>query len=123
MAEKNRSNPMEVLRLPEYRYFILARLFYIMAMRMVTTVIGWRIYELTHNPFAIGLLGLSEFLPAFTLALYAGHAIDKSDKRALLLKSTFGYLLCVCALIVLSTDLIVHNFSISHIQWLIYTVI
>lgn len=119
----NRSNALEVLRHPEYRYFILARFFYIMAMRMVTTVIGWRIYELTHSAFAIGLLGLSEFLPAFTLALYAGHAIDKSDKRGMLLKTTFGYLICVIALILLSADVVIERFSISNIQWLIYLVI
>lgn len=119
----NRTTALEVLRFPEYRSFIFARFFYIMAMRMVTTVIGWRIYEMTHNPFAIGLLGLSEFLPAFSLALYAGHAIDKSDKRAMILKTTVGYLLCVVALIVLSMKSVIDTFSISRIQWLIYLVI
>ena len=58
-------SPLKLLRHPEYRNFITARVFYIMAMRMVTTVVGWRIYEMTRNPFAIGLLGLAEFLPAF----------------------------------------------------------
>ncbi|MEO6914509.1 MAG: MFS transporter, partial [Chitinophagaceae bacterium] len=119
----NRSTALDVLQFPEYRSFIVARFFYIMAMRMVTTVIGWRIYELTHNPFAIGLLGLSEFLPAFSLALYAGHAIDISDKRAMLLKTTVSYLLCVVALVILSVKSIVESFSVTHIQWLIYFVI
>ena len=64
MAER-RSTALEVLKVPEYRNFIIARFFYIMALRMVTTIVGWRIYEITHNPFAIGLIGLSEFLPAF----------------------------------------------------------
>jgi MFS family permease len=94
-----------------------------MAMRMVTTVVGWRIYEMTRNPFAIGLLGLAEFLPAFSLALYAGHMIDKSDKRALLVKTTVGYLLCVTCLIALSTRYSNQRLATGTIQWLIYSVI
>ena len=92
MTEERRPSALELLHIREYRNFIIARFFYVMALRMVTTIIGWRIYEITHNPFAIGLIGLSEFLPAFCLALYAGHVIDKSDKRALLLRTTIFYL-------------------------------
>src|ERR1700742_3327369 len=88
MAMDRRPSALDVLRIPEYRNFVTARFFYVMALRMVTTVVGWRIYEITHNPFAIGLIGLSEFIPAFCLALPAGHFIDKSDKRALLLRTT-----------------------------------
>ena len=62
MTEERRPTALEVLRIPEYRNFILGRFFYIMALRMVTTTVGWRIYEITHNPLAIGLIGLSEFL-------------------------------------------------------------
>src|SRR5258708_3437636 len=100
--EDKRPNALDVLRIPEYRNFITARFFYVMALRMVTTIVVWRIYEITHNPLAIGLIGLSEFLPAFGLALYAGHVIDKSDKRALLLRTTTFYVLCVGGLIALS---------------------
>src|ERR1700735_553996 len=98
----DRQTALNSLRIPEYRRFITARFFYIMALRMVTTIIGWRIYEITHNPFAIGLIGLSEFIPAFCLALPAGHVIDKSDKRALLLRTTVLYLFCVAGLLALS---------------------
>src|ERR1700712_3704756 len=97
------TSALAVLQIQEFRSFITARFFYIMAMRMITTVVGWWIYELTRNPFDIGLLGLSEFLPAFTLALYAGHVIDSSDKRALLLKTTISYFLCVMGLIAIAT--------------------
>jgi MFS family permease len=123
LEQPNINTPLQVLRIKEYRYFITARFFYVMAMRMVTTVVGWRIYELTHNPFAIGLVGLSEFLPAFTLALYAGHVIDKSDKRGMLVSSTFGYLLCVGALIAVSTPYLNSHIAPKGIQWMIYGVI
>src|ERR1700730_14285088 len=104
MAEEKRQTALDVLKIAEYRNFIISRFFYIMALRMVTTIVGWRIYEITHNPFAIGLIGLSEFLPAFCLALYAGHVIDKSDKRSLLLITTSCYLVCVAGLIIISAS-------------------
>ena len=123
MTKDNRQTALEILRIPEYRNFITARFFYIMAMRMVTTIVGWRIYEITHNAFAIGLIGLSEFLPAFCLALYAGHVIDKSDKRRLLLTTTSCYLVCVAGLITLSFGTIVRSLGGHWIQWLTYAII
>jgi len=123
MAEAKRPNALDLLRIPEYRNFITARFFYVMALRMVTTIVGWRIYEITHNPLAIGLIGLSEFLPAFCLALYAGHVIDKSDKRRLLLRTTSFYLLCVAALLALAFGPIVRSLQNHWVQWLTYTVI
>jgi MFS family permease len=122
-TQPGNKSALEVLRISEFRHFITARFFYIMAIRMITTVVGWWIYELTRNPFDIGLLGLSEFLPAFCLALYAGHVIDKSDKRSLLLKTTISYFLCVLALIAIAIAYTGHHLGNTWIQWLIYFVI
>ncbi|HTR28610.1 MAG TPA: MFS transporter [Puia sp.] len=114
---------MELLRLQEYRNFITARFFYVMAQSLVATVIGWRIYEITHNPFAIGLIGLSEFIPAFSLALYAGHIVDKSDKRTLILKTTSLYFFCVAGLLALVLGPVIRLLHLQWIQWLTYAVI
>lgn len=122
-GEPRKPKVVDILGIPEYRNFILARFFYIMALRMVTTIVGWRIYEITHNPFAIGLIGLSEFIPAFCLALPAGHVIDKSDKRALLLRTTGLYLFCVAGLLALAFGPIAHSLKDHWIQWLTYTII
>jgi MFS family permease len=122
-TEERRLTALDILRIKEYRHFILARFFYIMAMRMVTTIVGWRIYEITHNPLAIGLIGLSEFIPAFCLALPAGHVIDKSDKRSLLLRTTFFYLLCVGGLLALSFGPFAQRLQDHWIQWLTYSIV
>ena len=94
-----------------------------MAQSLVATVIGWRIYEITHNPFAIGLIGLSEFIPAFSLALYAGHIVDKSDKRTLILKTTSLYFFCVAGLLALVLGPVIRLLHLQWIQWLTYAVI
>ncbi|MEO6870582.1 MAG: MFS transporter, partial [Ginsengibacter sp.] len=81
------------VRNKEYRHLLLGRFSFIMALRMMSTLIGWWIYLLTNDPFAIGLVGLAEVVPALSLALYAGHVIDQSEKRKLLIRQMFFYLL------------------------------
>ncbi|HEV3324735.1 MAG TPA: MFS transporter [Puia sp.] len=123
MPEEPRPSALELLRIQEYRNFIIARFFYVMAQGIVTTVIGWRIYEITHNPLAIGLVGLSEFIPAFSLALYGGHVIDKSDKRSIILRTTICYLLCLIGLLALVFGPFMRIIQIHWIQWLTYAII
>lgn len=100
--EQAKKDPIASMRLPEFRYLMAGRFAFIMALRMMATLVGWWLYELTGDPFAIGLVGLSEAIPAISLALYAGHIIDQSDKRNLLLKGVSLYLACAAGLLTLS---------------------
>src|SRR6478752_290186 len=84
----------------EYRLYVFVRFFYIMALRMVATVVAYQLFHLTKSSFSIGIVGLSEFIPVFSLALYAGHVIDLSDKRTLFLKGVLFYSLCAVALLI-----------------------
>lgn len=118
-----RKQGLSPLNHKEFRLFLLTRIFYTMAFRMVTTVIGYELFQLTRDSFSIGLAGLSEFIPVFLLALYAGHVIDKSDKRSLLLKSIFSYSICIAALIVISTPSIQQELSAQTTALLFYIVI
>ncbi len=99
-------NPYAALKFPEFKFFILGRFIFIMGLRMTGTVIGWWMYLLTKDPLALGLVGLSEVIPALTLALYAGHYIDVNEKRGLLLKCVLLYLVCICALLFLASDFV-----------------
>jgi MFS family permease len=83
---------------PVFRYFIVARFSFIMALQMVNVGLGWFLYELTGNPLALGWVGLSEVIPAISLALYAGHRVDISDKRTLLRRGMTFYLFSVFCL-------------------------
>jgi MFS family permease len=96
-------NALAAVKIPEYRNLLLGRFCFVMALRMLGTLVGWWMYELTNAPFAIGLIGLAEVVPALSLALYAGHVIDVSEKRKLLLKGVSGYLVCGALLFFLST--------------------
>jgi MFS family permease len=104
-------NPYAPLKIPEFKYFIAGRFIFIMGLRMTGTVIGWWIYLLTKDPLALGLVGLSEVIPALSLALYAGHYIDINEKRKLLLRCILLYLGCILAFIFLSTGFAEIHFS------------
>ena len=106
-----KSDPFASVKVVEYRNLIIGRFGFIMGLRMMSTLIGWWIYLLTNDPFAIGLVGLSEVIPALSLALYAGHVIDQSEKRKLLLKGVTLYFLASLCLVFIST-----KFTSSHLS-------
>ena len=94
-----------------------------MALRMLGTVAAYQLFQITRDSFSIGLAGLAEFVPVFCLALYAGHVIDRSDKRTLLLRSVIIYGVCTLAMVVLTHPLIISNFSRNTLPWLFYLII
>src|ERR1700747_362720 len=103
-ARQNQISPFASVRIHEYRNLLFGRFFFIVGLRMMSTLVGWWVYQLTNAPFAIGVVGLSEFIPAFSFALYAGHVIDISEKRWMLLRGVFLYLVCALSLLLLSTN-------------------
>lgn len=106
----SQKSPFVAVKIPEYRHLLTGRFCFVTALRMLGTLVGWWMYELTNAPLAIGLIGLAEVLPALSLALYAGHIIDISEKKSLLLKGLLGYLCCGLLLLLLSTkDVGNHN--------------
>jgi len=53
----------------------------VLAYQMTAVAVGWHIYEITHDPLALGLIGLAEVVPYFCTALFAGHAVDHHYTR------------------------------------------
>jgi MFS family permease len=117
------TTPFASIKIAEYRYLLLGRFFFIMGLRMMATLVGWWIYNLTNDPFAIGLIGLAEVVPAISFALYAGHVIDLSEKRRLILRGVFLYFFAVLVLIFLSSRFTLSRVSAHLIAISIYAVI
>jgi MFS family permease len=80
--------------------YSLARFCATLGWQMQAVAVGWHVYALTHDPLALGLVGLSEFLPFVLLVLVGGHAADHMERRAM---ASRAYMLVVaCALALLS---------------------
>ena len=114
---------LAAVRIPEYRFLLLGRFAFTMALRMMSTLVIWWTYQLTKNNFVVGMLGLSEFLPALLMALYSGYIVDRSRKKALLLRCLCCYILCASTLLLLSTSYISENFTDAHIVGGVFMVI
>lgn len=116
--------PIQTLKIPEFRNLMTGRFFLVLSFRMLATVMGWWIYQLTKDPFAIGLIGLSEVIPAVSTALYAGHVIDNSEKKKLLLICNYAYVMLISLLLIptfFGHQLL--HFSDKEISYFIYVVI
>lgn len=116
--------PVQTLKIPEFRNLMSGRFFLVLSFRMLATLMGWWIYQLTKDPFAIGLIGLSEVIPAVSTALYAGHVIDNSEKKKLLLICNYAYVFLISLLIIpafFGNELL--HFDNKEISYFIYAVI
>jgi MFS family permease len=66
---------------PAFLRLLAFRIQIVLAYQIMAVVVGWHIYELTHDPLALGLVGLAEVIPYFSSALFAGHVVDHYSRR------------------------------------------
>jgi MFS family permease len=52
--------------------------------------VGWQVYALTGSAFALGMVGLVQFLPTAVLVFAAGHAADRYDRKRVTQISQFA---------------------------------
>ena len=92
------------LKIPDIRFFIGSIGFFTLASRALAVVIGFQIYKITHSPFALGILGLVEALPAISLVLVGGYVADHFNRRPILLLTRAASCICAIALAVISLE-------------------
>ena len=51
---------------------------------MQTVAVAWQMYDLTRDPLDLGLVGLTQFVPAVLFVLVAGHIADRYDRRRII---------------------------------------
>ncbi|MCB1440794.1 MAG: MFS transporter, partial [Nitratireductor sp.] len=82
-----------------YRRYWSARFLVAFAMNMVSVAVGWHIYDLTHDPFHLGLVGLSQFLPSLLLVLVTGSTADRFGRRRIMALSSLLEGICAFSLL------------------------
>src|SRR4051794_15134646 len=70
-ATENPAAPIS--RNVQFLKFWFARIFATSALQMLAVCVGWQMYDLTNSAFDLGLVGLSQFVPAVLFVLIAGH--------------------------------------------------
>ena len=89
-----------ILKLPNFRFLLGARMFGVMATQAQAVIVGWQVYSLTGSTWMLGLTGLVEAVPAILCALYAGHIVDVSHPKKI-------FALCLGALLLNTLMLLV----------------
>lgn len=97
--------------LQDFKKLMSARFLFTFAVQMQAVILGWRMYELTQDPLALGLIGLTEAVPAIGLALYAGYLTDRS--RPLKIYRGVLAMSLLSGVMVLISQIYAHSFSLS----------
>ncbi len=87
--------PRSALESADFRTLTAARFLLAFARRMQTLVMAWQVYALTHDPLALGLIGLVEAVPALALALWAGDVVDRGEPLSIYRGVIVGSLISV----------------------------
>ncbi|WP_338870618.1 MFS transporter [Spirosoma sp. SC4-14] len=72
------------LRIPDFRYFVMNSFLMTVTLLIQEVILGYELYKITHDPLALGLVGLAEALPFIALSLFGGHLADRRDKKRIL---------------------------------------
>jgi len=117
------NDPYAALRIKEFNIFLLVRFALVFGWSMQFVVIEWQVYTLTKDPLSLGIIGLCEFLPAFFLAPFAGHIVDKKEKRNLFTLCIALFSLISFGLFWLTSDTIETNWNTNSILIGIYALV
>lgn len=75
--------PASPLRSTGFRWLMLYRICTLFSYQMVAVTVGWHVYELTRDPWSLGLIGLAEVIPFFCVAPFSGYLVDHLPRRKL----------------------------------------
>ncbi|HEU4554252.1 MAG TPA: MFS transporter [Chitinophaga sp.] len=118
-----KNDPYASLRIREFNFYLIIRFAVVFALTMQFTIIEWKVYALSHDPFTLGLIGLAEVIPALVLAPFAGHLVDKREKRGMLLACMAAYIVIGTALFLLTWDRAVQGLKTQWVLNLIYLMV
>lgn len=87
---------------PAYVRFWAARFMVTFATQVVSVAVGWQIYDLTRDPFDLGLVGLIQFAPSLLLVLVTGAAADRYGRRLVMGLAVALEAACAAAILLLT---------------------
>jgi MFS family permease len=98
MSSNTRHDPYAALRHRDYRLLLIGRFITAFANEMLSFAIGWELWLRTHDPFALGMVGLVQVVPVILLSLPAGHVADHYNRRRIVLIAELAIAFCVLCL-------------------------
>ena len=87
MSEPLVETPESVWKFKPYMRLWYSRVAAAAGVQMLAVALGWHMYEVTHNVYDLGMVGLMQFLPRVVLLFFVGTAVDRYDRRKILAAS------------------------------------
>lgn len=84
--------------------FWLSRFLATFSTQIVSVAVGWQIYDLTRDPFDLGLVGIIQFLPSLLLVLVTGVIADRFGRRLIMGLSALLEAACALAILLLTLN-------------------
>jgi MFS family permease len=97
-------DPYGALRIREFLLFLNTRFFLTLGIQMQSVIVGWQIYEITKDEFALGMIGLAEAIPFIIVSLFSGHVADTVNRKLIILVSISLLIFSTSALLYFSLD-------------------
>ncbi len=104
MSAVHASHRFAAFRHVGYRRYFFSRFLAYFAIQIISVAVGWQIYDLTRDPFDLGLIGLFQFLPSLVLILVTGAAADRYNRRMIMGICMVISTLCATALLLLTVS-------------------
>src|SRR5664280_3640873 len=78
----------DVLKNRDFLVYLVGRFVASLGQQMLSVAVDWELYERTHSPLALGLVGLSQMIPMVVCTLPAGHVADNFSRKRIILATT-----------------------------------
>lgn len=106
-------SPYIALKYPDFRFYLLTRIFLVVALQFQSVIVGWHIYSITKDPLSLGLIGLAEIIPNFSVTLFAGHFADIYDRKKIVM---------TCLILLMFSGVALYSIThyVDHESWRIY---
>ena len=92
------------LRYRDFRWYVVSLFAMTLGSQLQAVVVGWQIYDITHDPLSLGLIGLAEALPFLGLALPSGYFADRFNRQRIAAGALLVLAACSVALLLMSAD-------------------
>ncbi|HEV2506547.1 MAG TPA: MFS transporter [Mesorhizobium sp.] len=105
MSTESRPSPDQryaAFRHTAFRNYWASRFLMTFATQVVSVAVGWQIYDLTRDPFDLGLVGIVQFLPSLLLVLVTGVVADRFGRRRIMALATLMEAACALVLLLLT---------------------
>lgn len=108
------------LRIREFNTYLSLRFGLIFALNMQSTIVYYWVYHITNDKLALGLVGLSEVIPAICCSFFSGHVVDLNEKRKMVMICVMSYIFIGAGLLFLALPFTEARLATHGIVYLIY---